>query len=151
MVPARLPFKRLLRVIKFLAFITPMLLLLGACVELSPAGAQVRLLKEEQAAELSNCQSLGQVSVSSEDALRNAAADRSGDTALISVREAGGSFYIRGTVYRCQHIVAAAVAKIPASAIQGTPVSESEAVRKSAKCQEKGGSWKGNQCVIEID
>jgi len=151
MVPPHLPSRYGLPVIKLLALVLPMATLLSACVQLSSAGAQVRVLKEEQAAMLSACQPLGQVSVSSEDALRNATAAMSGDTALMSVRDVGGSIYIRGMVYRCQNIVAAPMAIIPPSTIQGTPVSESEAARKSATCHEKGGVWTGHQCVIEID
>lgn len=125
-------------------------MLLSACVQLSPAGAQVRLFREEQAAAVSACQSLGRVSVSSEDALRNATAALSGDTALIVVRETNGSFYIRGSVYRCADPVP--VAAVTPSPFPSPPPPETgELLRKTAKCRDKGGAWDGHQCVIEIE
>lgn len=150
MVPSHFHFRCFLRVIKILAFL-PMAVFLSACVELSSAGSQVQVLKEEREAELSSCQFLGRVSVSSEDALRNAAAAMSGDTALMSVRDAGGSFYIRGKVYRCKKEVSTLPVTVPAPVIQHTPVDETELVRKSAKCHDKGGVWTDHKCVIEID
>jgi len=151
MVPSRCHFRCFLRVIKILVFLS-ITLFLSACVELSPAGAEVRVLKEERSAELSSCQLLGQVSVSSEDALRNATAAMSGDAALMSVRDIGGSLYIRGTVYRCKNAVSSQAVHIPTSVIQqSAPLNETEIARKSAKCQDRGGSWTDNQCVVEIE
>lgn len=151
MVPSHCHFRYVLRVIKILAFLLPLSVILSACVELSAAGAQVRILKEERETEVSACQFLGRASVSSEDALRNAAAAMSGDTALMSVQEAAGNFYIRGNVYRCQHAASAPAVAAPVPAIQSAPVNESEVVHKSAKCHEKGGTWTNHQCVIEIE
>lgn len=125
--------------------------MLSACVELSPAGAQVHVLKEEQSAELTSCQLLGPVSVSSEDALRNTAAAMSGDTALMSVRELSGSSYIRGTIYRCKNEVSTSPAPTQAPIIHSTPIDEADIARKTARCREKGGVWSGTQCVIEIE
>jgi hypothetical protein len=142
-----------LRVIKVLLLL-PLTILLPACVQLSPAGAQVKVVKKEQAATLSTCQSLGQVSVSSEDALRNAAAALSGDTALMTLRETNGSFYIRGTVYRCASAAPLApntLRPAPAPETMAAPVDASEALRKTAKCRDKGGAWDGHQCIIEIE
>lgn len=160
MVPPRFHFRYVLRVIKLLVFLLPLGMIVSACVELSSAGAQVRVLKAGQEKEVSACQLLGQVSVSSEDALRNATAAMSGDTALMSVREAAGNFYIRGNVYRCKQeasmpmatsVIQGPIPAIQNGAVNSAPVNETEAARKSAKCHEKGGLWTHHQCVIEIE
>lgn len=127
----------------------------GGCVRLSPAGAQIRILKGEESESVSACQLLGQVSVSSEDALRNTAADLSGDTALMVRQEAGGTYYIRGRIYRCSGdspSVPVVPAQIPrAEEVSAHSQKDPESLRKSAKCRDKGGQWTGSQCVIEIE
>lgn len=152
MVPLRPIFPYRLRVIKVLLRLLPLLILLSACVVLSPAGARVRVLNGEQTAALSSCQSLGRVSVTSEDALRNATAAAGGDTALMAQRETNGSVYIRGTLYRCAPAAAVATAGLPPVPVAAAALPEdSEALRKAAKCRDKGGAWNGHQCIIEIE
>ena len=142
---------------------------LTACVELSSAGSNIRVLPEGQDSQaLKRCQFLGEVSVSSEDALRNAAASMSGDTAILSRTTLGDMSYIKGQIYRCSSVAALmpitpaivpalSIKPIEKGIIKQTPVeqttigglSESEQQRKRQKCQGLGGRWTGDLCVID--
>jgi len=124
-------------------------LILSACVQLTPAGARVQILAENQTALITNCKSLGTITVSSEDALRNAAAGLSGDTAVMSSRDINGNRYIKGIVYNCSSPQEKSPAPIPL--VTPPEQKDPESVRKSKKCREKGGVWISNQCVISIE
>lgn len=125
---------------------------LSACVDLTPAGARVRVLREPQQVEMAACTPLGQVRVSSEDALRNAAVDLAGDTAVMGLRHVNGSTYVRGFVYDCGLGPQQATAPLPAAA-SPSPVTAGEphGPDRSEKCRLKGGHWHEGWCVIDID
>lgn len=136
--------------------LTATLLLTGisACVQLTPAGARVQIITEDQASLVAPCKYLGNVSVSSKDALRNNAAALSGDTAVISYRDVGSTSYIKGLVYDCSVSPITAPLHTEKPAIKELTTEEkadAEFIRKSQQCQSKGGAWIANQCVISIE
>ena len=120
--------------------------ILSACLQLTPAGAHVQIITEDQQMLVAACKSLGKVFVSSEDALRNASAALSGDTAVISRRDVGSTTIVRGDVYRCS-VGDKKVEPEPTT----TEKENAEYIRKSNICQTKGGVWIASQCVITIE
>jgi len=130
------------------------LLALSACVQLTPAGAQVKILTADQAALVATCHSLGSVSVSSEDALRNITATLSGDTAIIKHRDVSSASIIDGDLYRCA-IPDKNIAPGNTPDTSPKPIGEEktngEYLRKSNLCHAKGGTWISNQCIIQIE
>jgi len=130
---------------KIFLFLFPVFI--AACVELTPAGSHVKLIKEDQSTQVAECQALGTISVSSEDALRNSAAALSGDTAIMSHRDVGTTSIIHGKIFRCS----VEANKHPGALTTETEKIESDSLRKSNLCHSKGGSWISNQCVIPIE
>lgn len=122
---------------------------LSACVQLTPAGSRVQILPEEQRALVTPCKGLGVVSVSSKDALRNAAAALAGDTVIISHRDVETTTIIRGDVFYCSS-ESNNKSAIPAITTT-TEQTGTEVIRKSNLCQSKGGAWISGQCVIPIE
>lgn len=123
---------------------------LAACVRLTPAGERVQVLSAGQTGLVSACRRLASVSVSSQDALKNAAAAQGGDTAIMSLRDVGTTQYIKGDIYRCSNTALPGMAPV-----QHEPSPEEKAdaefQRKSGLCQAKGGAWINQQCVISIE
>jgi len=135
-------------------FAALLLICTSACVELTPAGARVQIITEDQASLVTQCKFLGNVTVSSKDALRNNVAALSGDTGVISYRDAGSTSYIKGLVYDCSVSPTTAPLHTEKPAIKELTAEEkadAEFIRKSQQCQSKGGAWISNQCVISIE
>jgi len=136
------------------AFVALLLICTSACVELTPAGARVQIITEDQASRVAQCKYLGNVSVSSKDALRNNVAALSGDTGIMSYRDAGSTSYIKGLVYDCSTSLTTTplqTGKPVPKELTGEEKADAEFIRKSQRCQNKGGAWISNQCVISIE
>lgn len=126
-------------------------LTLAACVRLTPAGERVQVLGASQAGLVSACRRLASVSVSSQDALKNAAAAQGGDTAIMNLRDVGTTQYIKGDIYDCSDTVALPAAAPAHREPSPEERADAEYRRKSGLCQAKGGAWINQQCVIVIE
>lgn len=131
-------------------FLFSISLMLSACVQLTPAGERVQIIRDNALERVAQCKPLGAVSVSSEDALRNASAALSGDTVVPSRRDIGSTSIIHGEIFRCA--AASHDATQSDKLKQVTPdKADAEYLRKSTLCQSKGGAWFSNQCIIHIE
>ncbi len=134
---------------------------LSGCVKLSASGQRVQLLEAPAAPPA--CDNVGSVTVSSADALRNAAAAAEADTAWMEPVSTGGMSFIRGKLFRCHAVATTEVSSAPAPSntprtplAATTPAAPASAAqndansRKSGLCASKGGQWDGEKCFVII-
>lgn len=121
------------------------------CVQLTPAGARVQVLDASQESLVANCKYLASVSVSSQDALKNAAAAQGSDVAMMSVRDVGTAQVIKGELYDCTGAAGSPSADVKPREPTPAEKADAEYKRKSGLCQSKGGVWINNQCVVQVE
>lgn len=126
-------------------------LICAACVRLTPAGERVQVLAAGQAGLVSTCRRLSSVSVSSRDALKNAAAAQGGDTAIMNPRDVGTTQYIQGEIYDCSGPTVGSTVESGPREPSPAEKADAEYRRKSGLCQTRGGAWINQQCVIAIE
>ena len=153
------------------------LLITGCATSLTPGGQKIKVLRDDDPEKIAGCVRLAKVTGESGsllsggeyglyyatvDARNQAAVIKGGDTLLITRTQPstfGGA--IEGIVYNClSPHVAQAAPETPRNARQNpgappaattTPAVTDDIFVKAKKCQEKGGVWVNNQCVIRID
>lgn len=125
--------------------------LLAACVQLSPAGARVQVLTAADADRVAQCRRVSAVSVSSVDAVKNAAAEQGADVAVMSPRDVAGMRIFEAKLYQCAANAPAPELKQPVVEPAPTKLDDEVLKQKTARCQAKGGNWINGQCVITLE
>ncbi|HEX9078198.1 MAG TPA: hypothetical protein VF795_01340 [Desulfuromonadaceae bacterium] len=154
------------------AMLIPLLLLTGCATYATEAGRHIRVVNERDHGQLAECKQLGLVQGKTRtiltgrdyglfyainDARNKAALLPGADTLEIGDDEAQGRIFggeVTGIAYDCNPRHAGHAPRAAAPEIRKAPVAPPPAndiFEKARKCQNKGGVWVNNQCVIPIE